>query len=1229
MSKKFKKTGRKALSVFLSATTVVWLSGAAMFVPVAQAATLAELQAMLNDIQAQIAALTGGGSSTAVQCTFTRSLFQGATGNDVKCLQQYLNGAGHQVAASGSGSPGNETTYFGGLTRAAVSSWQAANGVSPTAGYFGQLSQAKYNALIAVIPPPPPPPPCSGSSCPPPPPPSTGSGLSVSAGTQPSASLAVQNAINIPYTRVRFTASADGDVTVNSLAVERTGLMNDAALAGVILLDENGLRLGVSKTLNSDHTVSLNEPFVVKAGQTREMTIAGDMAASLASYAGQVGFLALKAVNTSANVNGTLPITGVGHTTNASLSIGSVTLARGPGDPNSTTTKDVGTTGYIFSSVKATAGSAEDVTWTSIRFYQTGSVATGDLANIVAKDVEGNTYQVTVSSDGKYYTAKLGSGILIKKGLSKEVWIQGDIPGGSDRTIAFDVWDLADVVFRGGTYGYDLQGSAGTGWTGSLKPRYQGSQVTIGSGSLIVSKASSVASQNIVSGGTSMVLGAFEFEAKGEPVTFTSWAVTVTSTNSDSGDENMTLTNITVYDQTGKAIAGPQDHTVGAASLTFTDSITVPVGKNTYTFKGNLNSSWENNDTIQLSFTPATAISNGRGDTTNNTVTPSPSSSVAGQTMTIKAGSLTISPHSTFATTTLIANSSGVEVSRILLDATASGDDLKIKSAKLRKNSTAADHLNNLKLFDGTTQLNGTVADPSASAEQDLTFTFDNDLLVAKGTSKILSLKGDISSSATAGSYWKFDVTGGTSNNDWNVRTALDGADVTESLSGSDGKGITVQPSGGYKVAAENVVPVNTEQWAYGGQKMVTMNVLKFSATSEDIALTDLRLQIDVTGSSSSGQYEKIYIYDGVNLVKEAAAFTQTGQANGGTVDVTFDVSGTGAFIIPRNGSKLMTIKADLSLIAVGEPGVVDNFGGGELLGIDWDGGPVAGNTAAKQKGQGKQSGTSVTVETHSDVTGNGVAFFRALPQVSQDTLTTSAVNGEQALIRFKVKALGGEINLNRLTFTVSTSNITGLGVSPTNVNFRLKSVTNSNWVSLATGSTAAYYGGASQVAASDKNYADTSGALLIVRALVNETANYTAGQYVIPKDNEHIFELWATINDDATAGGSLTVTLQGDDARPAAVSLTGASRKTMAKVSLIDREQAQTACNATVVASTGGYVTGMDLSNASTSFIWSDISSEATSSSNTNSCDTADWMNGFKVPGLPQSGISHTKAFN
>ena len=84
-----------------------------------------------------------------VACTFTRDLYLGISGDDVKCLQQYLNDGGNAtIATSGAGSPGNETTYFGSLTRNAVIRWQSANGVSPAAGYFGSISRAKYNELL-------------------------------------------------------------------------------------------------------------------------------------------------------------------------------------------------------------------------------------------------------------------------------------------------------------------------------------------------------------------------------------------------------------------------------------------------------------------------------------------------------------------------------------------------------------------------------------------------------------------------------------------------------------------------------------------------------------------------------------------------------------------------------------------------------------------------------------------------------------------------------------------------------------------------------------------------------------------------------------------------------------------------------------------------------------------------------------------------------------------------
>jgi peptidoglycan hydrolase-like protein with peptidoglycan-binding domain len=121
----------------------------------ANAQTSAELQAQIDALLAQIASLQAqlaGGAGSSVVCTFTRSLFLGVSGADVQCLQRYLNSAGFQVALSGAGSAGFETQYYGPLTQSAVARWQAANNVSPAVGYFGPISQAKYNALIAAGP---------------------------------------------------------------------------------------------------------------------------------------------------------------------------------------------------------------------------------------------------------------------------------------------------------------------------------------------------------------------------------------------------------------------------------------------------------------------------------------------------------------------------------------------------------------------------------------------------------------------------------------------------------------------------------------------------------------------------------------------------------------------------------------------------------------------------------------------------------------------------------------------------------------------------------------------------------------------------------------------------------------------------------------------------------------------------------------------------------------------
>ena len=113
----------------------------------AQAATPTEMQAQIDALMAKLAAMT----STTMMAhdsgcyTFTRSLTIGSKGADVTALQGGLIAGGHTIAAGATG-------YFGGQTAAAVKAWQAANGVTPVAGYFGPKSQAKYAMTCAPAP---------------------------------------------------------------------------------------------------------------------------------------------------------------------------------------------------------------------------------------------------------------------------------------------------------------------------------------------------------------------------------------------------------------------------------------------------------------------------------------------------------------------------------------------------------------------------------------------------------------------------------------------------------------------------------------------------------------------------------------------------------------------------------------------------------------------------------------------------------------------------------------------------------------------------------------------------------------------------------------------------------------------------------------------------------------------------------------------------------------------
>lgn len=114
--------------------------------PRAEAASLADLQAQIQFLLAQINALKGNTTNTPTTCSpFTLDLTLGRSGIEVTNLQNFLINNGHSIAAGATG-------YFGGQTEAALAKFQAQNGISPAVGYFGPLTRAKVNALCVVTP---------------------------------------------------------------------------------------------------------------------------------------------------------------------------------------------------------------------------------------------------------------------------------------------------------------------------------------------------------------------------------------------------------------------------------------------------------------------------------------------------------------------------------------------------------------------------------------------------------------------------------------------------------------------------------------------------------------------------------------------------------------------------------------------------------------------------------------------------------------------------------------------------------------------------------------------------------------------------------------------------------------------------------------------------------------------------------------------------------------------
>ncbi|MBA3733136.1 peptidoglycan-binding protein [Patescibacteria group bacterium] len=1077
----------------------------------ASAATVAELQAQIAALSAQLASLSSTTTTTtSTGYTFNVNLTVGSTGADVMNLQKVLNrSADTRVAVSGVGSAGMESSYFGALTKAAVMKFQAKYGISPVAGYVGPITRAKLNSMnvssssstttttttTGTFPAG-----CSsstgyssttGQSCATTTTTPVGGSLSVSAGTQPTNSLAPQNAARIPFTTVVLTAGAT-DVTVNSVTVERVGLAQDAVLSGVVLLNSDGMQIGIAKTLNSNHQAVVGEPWVIKAGTSQTVTIAGNMAASLSAYAGQVVGLNVVGVNTTASISGSFPIMGAQHTVNASLALGTVTLATSSFDPQSAQTKEIGTSNYKFAGVRVTAGSAEQVKLWSVRFNQSGSASSNDLANVVVV-VDGVSYPTVVSADGKYYSAVFSGGLLIDKGLSKDVYIKGDIVGTSaaGRTIQFDLYKNTDLYLSGVTYGYGIIGTNPNGGSAVVattasefvgtaaapgSPFFSGSVVTVSAGSVTsIQKATSVAAQNIAVNVPNQVLGGFVTDIKGEPITVQSMAFTIATTGTVGP-----ITSITIVDQNGAVVAGPVDEastcTTGC-TVTFTDSVTFPVGQRTYTIKGKIPSGASNGATVIVSANPSTGWTNVTGQTTGNSISLAGSGSFAMNTMTVKAASLAVSVSATPSAQSIVAGAQAVLLANYQFDASQSGEDVRFSSLQVTNTGSNSTGLTSCQLFDGATALN-TGSNVVTTLAGSATFTFDQQLVVPKGTVKTLALKCNVSSSATG--TFILGITG-TQVTAMTVTGVSSSGTVVATGATATGQTMTVG-TGALVVSTDSSSPSYTV--VAGGSTGNVAGAYKFRASNEAVNLNRVSLKLT---SGAASDVVQVTIWDGGTQVG-TAVFT------GNSLYATSTFSSS--VVLPKDTDKVLTVKVDLAAIGTSQPGTE-----GSLVKVDFNGSDSTGT-------QGTGAGSGNTINATGSTAVAGVRMFKSFPTLALDTLgSTGLADGK--LMRFKVTAnANGSVGVSQFKFTVSTTTavVTNIG---------LYAYTDAAYASAISGQ------GTSGQIGSNVTTA-TNGTAFAISPSTNPV-QVSAGQTLY-------FELRASVS-GVTTGASVVTTLLGDSA--------------------------------------------------------------------------------------------------
>ncbi|MBI5401389.1 peptidoglycan-binding protein [Candidatus Wolfebacteria bacterium] len=998
MSKKVKKVA----AIGLSLATAITFAGGVMSAS-AQTVTIESLLAQIAQLQVLIAQLQAGQSAVS-SYNYTRDLTSGSTGNDVKALQQFLNSKGYTVASSGAGSVGNESTYFGSKTAAALAKYQAAVGISPAAGYFGPKTRAYVNSLAAGTTPTTP-----GTT--PVVVPTTGLAITL-ASDNPAAGSLISGAARVEVLKAAFTAGTSGGVTLNGVKFTKTGVLSDTAINNAYLI-EGGKVIAQFASISGGIITFSGLNLGVNAGQTRYFTLGVDPASGLTA-GNTVAFklnaasdiTAVDSANAAITPTGAFPFQGNTQTVTSvsNPSIATLTMA----SSSVGTSVYAGTTNVLVSAWTLTAANSK-VNLKSIKYTIVGSAAKGDIQNVklMVNGTQVGSTLASVASDGTAYFDMTSAPASIQTG-SSNLQIYADIMGSPSFNFDFGILNTFDVLATDSTYNSPISVTVTGGGTGSTS----GHQITINQGAITVTAASDTPTGNIAKGGSGTTLGKFNIYAAGEAVKVKFIDLTVTKAGGPDWTQAPTeLTNISLVDnaggQVGSTISSVTSGTTsGTCTLTSANVITCHFGvsaspinyiipaNTTRTISAKVDIASTATSTSYTASLPTMTGSNLQGMTSSQS---SNSGSASGATLSLASNALTAAQNSGFGNVTYSKGTSNAKIGSYVLTA-SSAEGVNISNLTITTNASST-NFQNLLVKVGSTQIGSTQSTLTASQA----VTFSGAINVPAGGSQIVNVYADILSSATANTMGTVTVltsctgTGATTNSSVSCSpTSING----QTLTVASGPSMTVAISSA--TAPTKQVVMNS-----AGNSLATF---RFTETTnvEPIKINTLIVTATSSNASTRAGFLNAKIYNGSTMIGGPVSASSTG-GTAPNVTWAYVFNFTTPPVVPQNGSLELELKGDVASnsSAAASSNATYIF----RIASSGDAGNANGITALGQGSNTALTSSTITLSPTNVVSGNTITTLR-----SKLTLASAALGATSARVRSAID------DLANLSFTADSA---------------------------------------------------------------------------------------------------------------------------------------------------------------------------------------------------------------